>query len=196
MVAGPLFMAVALGEVLTRKGFDLRRHPLSLLSVGSWGWIQIANFVVAGVLAVGLALAVRRVVHHGRAGILGPLLIGLYGVGLIAGGVFVADPALGFPPGTPDGVPTEFSWHAAIHNFAPMVAFMAVILASFVLVWRFIGLRQPGWAAYSGVTGAVALGFSSWPTQDGISWRLAVAIVVIFVWQTTYAAKLRRELAA
>jgi hypothetical protein len=32
VVAGPLFVAVALLQALTRDGFDLRRHPLSLLS--------------------------------------------------------------------------------------------------------------------------------------------------------------------
>src|SRR5688500_13612467 len=67
-VAGPLFLLVAAGQVLTRDGFDLGRHPLSLLSVGQHGWIQILNFVVAGVLSVGFAVALRLVVHPGRAG--------------------------------------------------------------------------------------------------------------------------------
>lgn len=196
LVAGPLFTAVALGQVLTREGFDLGRHPLSMLSVGEWGWIQISNFVIAGVLSLGLAVAVRRTVHPGRAGTWGPLLFGLYGVGLVAGGVFIADPALGFPPGAPEGIPTEFSWHAGVHNFAPVVAFNAAIIACFVFVRRFVGLRQPGWAAYSAVTGVVALGFAAFPSQVGISWRLAAAIVVVFAWQTALSAKLRRELGA
>jgi hypothetical protein len=76
------------------------------------------------------------------------------------------------------------------------LAFNAAIAACFVFVRRFIGLRQYGWAAYSAVTGVVALGFAAWPTQVGISWRLVVAVVVIFAWQITFAAKLRRELGA
>jgi hypothetical membrane protein len=196
MVAGPLFLVVVLGEVLTRDGFDLRRHPISMLSVGNWGWIQMANFVVAGVLSFGFALAVRRTLHPGPGGTWGPLLLGLYGVGLVAGGLFAPDPALGFPPGAPEGIPTEITWHAAIHNVAPVLAFNAAITACFVFVRRFLGLRQSGWAAYSAVTGVVALGFAAWPTQVGISWRLVVAVVVIFAWQITFAAKLRRELGA
>ena len=33
-VAGPLFAVLATGQVLLRDGFDLRRHPLSLLATG------------------------------------------------------------------------------------------------------------------------------------------------------------------
>ena len=48
-VAAPLWAAVSLAQAATRAGFDLTRHPLSALSNGSLGWLQIANFVVAGV---------------------------------------------------------------------------------------------------------------------------------------------------
>jgi uncharacterized protein DUF998 len=48
LVAGPLFVATAILQMLTRDGFDLRRHPISLLSVGEHGWIQVTNFIVAG----------------------------------------------------------------------------------------------------------------------------------------------------
>ena len=55
VVAGPLYVVVALLQVLFRDGFDLGRHPLSLLSLGELGWIQITNFIVGGLLAVGFA---------------------------------------------------------------------------------------------------------------------------------------------
>jgi Protein of unknown function (DUF998) len=44
LMAGPLFVGVAVGQVLLRDGFDLTRHPLSLLSLGELGWIQVTNF--------------------------------------------------------------------------------------------------------------------------------------------------------
>lgn len=196
IVAGPVFLVVATLQVLTRDGFDLGRHPLSLLSVGSWGWVQIANFVVAGALSVGFAMGLRRALHPGRAGTWGPLLVGLYGMGLIAGGVFVTDPALGFPPGTPDGIPAEVSWPAAAHGVAPVVAFNAVIVACFVFVRRFVGLRRWGWAVYSAATGVLALSFAAWPSQAGISWRLAVAVALTFGWETALAWRLRQEASA
>ena len=44
-VTGPVFAAVATGQVLLREGFDLRRHPLSQLATGGPGFIQIINFI-------------------------------------------------------------------------------------------------------------------------------------------------------
>jgi len=61
VVAGPLFIVVALLQVLTRDGFDLSRHPLSLLSLGDLGWVQISNFVVSGLLSVAFAVGLRQV---------------------------------------------------------------------------------------------------------------------------------------
>jgi hypothetical protein len=37
VVAGPLFVVVATLEALTRRGYDLGRHPISLLSLGDFG---------------------------------------------------------------------------------------------------------------------------------------------------------------
>src|SRR5256884_1637427 len=103
-VAGPLFMVVALVQAFTRPGFGLRRHAISMLSLGDLGWVQITNFELTGLLAVALAIGMRRALHPGRAGTWGPLLMGAYGVGFIIAGVFRIDPALGFPPGAPPGV--------------------------------------------------------------------------------------------
>jgi len=161
VVAGPLFIVVALLQVLTRDGFDLSRHPLSLLSLGDLGWVQISNFVVSGLLSVAFAVGLRWVLHPGRAGTWGPLLVGAYGVGLIMGGVFVADPALGFPPGTPQGVPDQLSWHAVLHAIAPPMAFLSLIVACLVFV---AGL------AYSGNGGGRRTArLPAWPSSE--SWR-------------------------
>ncbi len=47
-IAGPLFILTVLIQDYTRPGFDPRLDPLSLLSLGDWGWVQIVNFVLAG----------------------------------------------------------------------------------------------------------------------------------------------------
>jgi Protein of unknown function (DUF998) len=193
VVAGPIFVAVSLIQVLTRDGFDLTRHPLSLLSVGDMGWVQIANFIAAGLLSAAFAVGLRRVLHPGPAGTWAPLLMGLYGVGLVVGGAFVADPALGFPPGAPEGIPAEFSWHAAVHNVAPVLAFTAVVAACFVIVRRFVVRRQWTWAVYSGLSGLSALILAAWPGVDGVSVRLAIAVTITFAWETLLAASLLRQ---
>src|SRR5258708_34389496 len=98
-IAGPLFLLTLLIQDSTRPGFDPRLDPLSLLSLGDWGWVQIGNFVLAGVLNLLYATGLWRKLHPGRAGTWGPFLIGSYGLGLIVVGVFRTDPAHGFPPG-------------------------------------------------------------------------------------------------
>jgi len=92
-IAGPLFLLTVLIQDYTRPAFDPRLQPLSLLSLGEWGWVQIVNFVLAGVLNLLYAGGLWRRLHPGRAGTWGPLLIGAYGLGLIAVGVFRTDPA-------------------------------------------------------------------------------------------------------
>jgi hypothetical protein len=174
VLAGPLFVTVVVLQELTRDGFDPKRHPLSLLSLGDLGWIQITNFVVCGALALASAFGLRRVMRNGRGGTWVPILVGAYGIGLIWGGVFLADPAFGFPVGTPVGMPSSMSWHGILHAIAPTVAGIAVGTACVIFARRYAGLGQRGWAWYCGATAVVslALTWSSFPAGD---YRLMLA---------------------
>jgi hypothetical protein len=190
VLAGPLFVTVVVAQELTRDGFDPRKHPLSLLSLGDLGWLQITNFVVAGLLALASAVGIRRALHPGRAGTWGPPLIGAYGVGLIWGGVFVADPAFGYPVGTPDAAPEQLTWHGILHGIAPAAAGLALIAACFVFARRYAGLGRRGWAAYCIGTAVVdiALTVVSFPAAD---YRLMLAGgAVIWVWASVVTAHL------
>jgi len=93
VIAGPVFVVVSLAQALTRPGFDPARHAWSLLSNGDLGWIQVTNFVAAGLMTAALAVGLRRA----GAGTWAPRLIGVYGLSLVAAGVFRADPALWCP---------------------------------------------------------------------------------------------------
>jgi uncharacterized membrane protein YhaH (DUF805 family) len=190
VVAGPLFVAVGLLQMLTRDGFDPTRHPLSLLSLGDLGWVQIANFVVAGLLFAASAVGMRRVLHPGRGGTWGPLLVGVYGLGLIMGGVFVADPALGFPPGTPDGIPDQMSWHGTLHAVAPVLASLALIAACLVFARRFAGLGRRGWAAFCVAVAVVDLAPAALSGHDLFVPVLGVSAALGLGWVSVMAAKL------
>jgi hypothetical protein len=194
VVAGPLFVAVALLQALTRQGFDLGRHPLSLLSLGDLGWIQIANFVVAGLLSVAFAVGLRRVLRPGRGSRWGPRLIGAYGVGLIMGGVFLADAGAGFPPGAPAGAPEQLSWHGILHDAGHLLALLSLLAACFVLARRFAALGKRGWATYCVATGVALLGLMAWPDPDTVLVQLAVAIVLGWAWLSALAARLLTRL--
>jgi Protein of unknown function (DUF998) len=145
IIAGPFFIVVSLLQAFTREGFDMVRHPASLLSLGDWGWIQIANFVLTGLLFIALGIGLREVLTSGVGSRWASILFIIVGVAMIGGGVFLADPSLGFPPGAPEGVPKENSWHALVHGFAPIFGFLALIAALFILARRFGSQGQRTW---------------------------------------------------
>jgi hypothetical membrane protein len=194
MVAGPLYIGLALTQILIREGFDVRRHALSLLSNGELGWIQIGNFLVCGLLVVAGAMGVHRQLAGQKAGTWGPMLLGLYGAGLIGAGVFVADPGRGFPPGTPD--PVSMSRDGLLHFAFGGIGFYALIAACLVFARRFRSEGRPGWAAYSVLTG---LGFlvsfaaiASGSTSTAVLLAFYAAVAWIWVWHTLVLARLAR----
>lgn len=145
-IAGPLFLFTVLIQDYTRPGFDPRLDPLSLLSLGNWGWVQIVNFVLAGVLNLLYAIGLWRQLHTGRAGTWGPILIGAYGLGLIAVGIFRTDPSNGFPPGVPAA--THPSWHGAIHALGGLFVFVMLSAALVVFARLFLAWNERWWAFY------------------------------------------------
>ena len=145
-VAGPLFILTVLVQDYTRPDFDPRIYPLSMLSLGDWGWVQMANFALAGVLNLVYAVGLWRSLHPGRAGTWGPLLIGAYGLGLITVGVFTTDPANGFPPGAVAS--TEPSGHGVIHALGGLFTFVVLTAALGVFVRFFLARHERWWAVY------------------------------------------------
>ena len=195
VIAGPLFVATAIAQILTRDGFDLRRHPLSLLSVGEHGWIQVTNFILAGILSILFSMGMARVLTDGPGSRWGPRFCALFGIGLVIGGIFTADPALGFPVGAPEGYPPHLTSHAIVHAFAPPLAFLSLIGGLLVIARRFAaeGLRRT--AVVSRIAAAVCLVLSV-PVGPGFSVRLFIAVAVAFACVAGYALYLLRQLRA
>lgn len=192
VVAGPLFVVTGLVQALAREGIDLSRHPLSLLSLGDRGYLQIANFIVAGVLMLAFAVGARRSLGDGPGRVWAPVLFGLYGVGLVLGGAFTADPALGFPLGTPDGYPTEWTFHGGVHAFAAPLAFLALVAVTFVVAKRLRWEGRRTAAAWSIVIGLACLVLCV-PFGPAASIRLFVGVALGFAWITAYAVSLLRR---
>jgi hypothetical protein len=121
-------------------------------------------------------------------------LVGVYGLGLIGAGIFAADPAFGFPPGTPEGAPAAISWHGLMHFVSAAVGFLALIAACFVFARRFAALGQRGWATFSVITGVVFFaGFFGVASGSGQSWTVIgfwIAVVLAWSWISAMAARL------
>lgn len=86
-----------------------------------------------------------------------PKLVGLFGVGVALSGLLTADPAFGFPPGTPDGMPVAASAHGLGHLVAGSVGFLGLIVACLMMRRWFRKGGENAWATFSLVTGIVYL---------------------------------------
>lgn len=201
VVAGPLYIIVGVIEMLTRPGFDPTRDDLSLMSNGDWGWIHISLFVLTGFLTIAGAIGMRRVLTGSPGGTWGPLLVGLYGLGLIGAGFFIADPAHGFPPGTPANA-HAVSWHGLLHFVSGGIGFLGLIAACFVFARRFAAQRLRGWAVYSVATGvfffAAFVGIAVGSNGVGaittfVILAFTIAVVIGWAWVSAIAVKLLIE---
>ncbi|GAA1243175.1 DUF998 domain-containing protein [Pseudonocardia aurantiaca] len=195
-VAGPLWAAVSLVQAATREGFDLTRHPLSALSTGDLGWVQITNFLVAGVLTVVGAVGLRRAMTGTPGGRWAPRLVAVNGLGMIAAALLVMDPADGFPVGTPAGMPASMSWHSVGHMIAGTIAFAGLIAACYVLGRHFGRTGHRRLAVASRIAGTVMLVGVGWAMSGGTagSLTLAVGTIAAMLWITAVAARYRSRL--
>lgn len=196
VIAAPLWAAISLTQAATREGFDLTRHPLSMLSNGSLGWLQITNFLVAGALTIAGAAGLRRALHGAPAGRWAPRLIAVNGLGMIAAGVLVMDPADGFPIGTPHGQPETLTWHFYGHMAAGSIAFTALIAACYTLGHHFGRTGDRGRAIASRTAGTALLIGNGWAMSGGRagSLTLAVGVITAMLWISAVAARYRRSL--
>jgi hypothetical protein len=197
IVAGPIYVVVGAIEMLTRPGFDVTRHDLSLLANGDWGWVHSTLLVTTGLLTVAGAGGLRRALRGGRGGTSIPLLVGLYGLGLTGAGFFSADPAFGFPPGTPASA-HAVSWHGLLHLVTGAIGFLGLIAACLLSGRRFGAQGRRGWAVYSLATGvlyfAAFLGIAAGSGQGGaimtaVILAFSVAVVLGWAWISAMAAR-------
>lgn len=163
-IVGPvLFVIVFLIEGATRPGYSAWRNFVSQLSQSNQGWEQISNFFMCGLLCLWFALGLRRILTTGKGSLAGPVALGIFGLSLVVAGIFVTDPALGYPAGAGAGYHSFFhgSFESKAHGFAGLICFTSLAVACFVLARRFAGdPRWRGWTTYSTITGVVvALSF-------------------------------------
>jgi hypothetical membrane protein len=195
ILAGPIYVGLGLLQVAIRPGFDITRHALSLLSNGDLGWIQISNFLLTGALLIAGAIGLHRSLTSGRGRTWTPRMLALYGIGLIGAGIFRADPALGFPPGTPlDHNP--MSWHGQMHFVAGGIGFTGLIASCFICASRYRTFGHTGWSIYSLITGVFFLGGFTGVASGakGIAIVLfSLAVVESFAWLSSVFQHIRSQ---
>jgi hypothetical protein len=121
--------------------------------------------------------------------------VGVYGASLIVAGIFRADPALGFPSGTPADART-MSWHGLIHLAAGAVGFGCLVAACLLLARYFSRLGARGWAIASRIAGigflAAFVGIASGAGTVATVVAFVIAVIGISVWMSAVAVHLYR----
>jgi len=190
LIAGPISLLLIVVQIFTRPGFDFTHQPISLLSLGNDGWIQIAGFLGGGLLVAGLAIATRRMLRQGLEDGLAALFIGCFGIGLILAGLFPPDPAFGFPPGTPEGMPKVITHRSVIHGIGFMLSFLGLTAACVATARRDAKAKNWWQVWYSLATAVASLALSQWPGLQGASLRYFLAAVLAWAWISTHSIRL------
>ena len=188
-IAGPLYVGIGTLEAVLRDGFDIRIHSLCLMANGPGGWIHSTMMVVSGLLTVigafGVSTVQQRTGRRSYAMIIG---LTVYGLGIAAAGLLRADPAEGFPIGTPAGPPVVVTASGIGHLVAGGIGFLGLIVACLACARRSARAGDRIWAVCSAVTGVYYLvafaGIASGAGNPVINIAFTVAVAFGWAWFT------------
>jgi hypothetical membrane protein len=191
VVAGPFYLTVALAQALLRDGFDLTRHALSVLANGPGGWVQTANFAITGLMVLAASVGFARALGPGSRA--ATWLLAGYGLAIVGGAIFPADPVDGFPPGTPEGMPTSISTTGLLHFAAGGLGFLCLASSCVATAWTLRRRRATSLAVLSLVSGlAVFLGFFGGIASSVGILGIWIAVVVGWVWLAVVSLGMKR----
>ena len=148
------------------------------LALGPYGWAQVLNFVVSGLLLMLLAVGLHCTAASGHGSRIGPTLLFVAGAAMALMG-FNTDPILRQGPRT---------LHGLVHDLA-FALFVLSLLSALFFLWRSLRRDAPwrGHARYTLATGVIATLLISLP---GVAYYLFIAVV--FVWVEVTAIQLWR----
>ncbi len=117
---------------------------------------------------------------------------------MIGAAVFPADPAMGFPPGTPEGQ-GAVTLSGTLHMAVGGIGFLCMVAACYVLASRFAREGRKGWAVFSRVTGTLFLGsflgIAAGGAVPGANVAFIVGIMAIWGWLSLLSLHLSRNAA-
>ncbi len=168
-IAGPLLFAAAVlvqdivqyDHLVANRDDPWTTSPVSVNALGPYGWIQILNFGVLGVSVIALAAGAHRGIQGARRSVVGPALLGLWGVAFLLSM---------FPI---ERQPQTFGGHA--HAIAFLLVSLGLI-PMYLFMWR--RLRESrGWERFARYT--LTMGVLTLPLEIV---SIALQQVVPFSW--------------
>ena len=184
MVGPVLFAGVLLALTLAQYDFmlEIGWRPLgdpsgtwpSGLALGPYGWAQVANFVLSGILLMIFAVGLHLGATDGRGSRVGPALLFAAGTAMALMG-FETDPLQSTGPRT---------LHNLIHDLA-FALFVLTLLPAFYFLWRRFrdDTLWRGHARYTLITGVLATLLLFLP---GVAYYLFLATVLVWLEVTAF----------
>jgi hypothetical protein len=150
VVGSILFVATFLVDGATRPGHKPSYHLVSSLALGSKGWVQTSNFVITGLLIPTAASGAWQTLQV----VVAPALLAVFGLSLVASGVFPMDAMRGYPPGTSLDTPANVSTRHKLHDAFGILVFTSLPASCIAFGLSLLG---SGLAVYSFVTAAALI---------------------------------------
>ncbi len=135
LIAPALFVAVFTIEGWIRPGYSSLKMYVSALSLGSRGWIQMANFILLGLFMFVFTRGVAAEFESGKASHWGVILLTSMATLFMISGPFRMDPM--FTPAN------QVTIHGTIHGLAGGIVFILMPIVVFVYFRRF--RSDPEW---------------------------------------------------
>lgn len=201
LIAGPIFTLSWLIAGATRKGYNPLRHPVSSLSIGSYGWTQITTFLLTGILLLGFSVALIHISRFKRVSTSGAILIALCAIGLIGAAFFVSDPLSGYPMGQ-HTFPANRSVSGKLHDLFSSFFFLGFPFAAYKYCRYFLKFKNVSWAIYSFISIILfvcffvfsSLGFGQihgFVNFGGLFQRISISVV--WCWMTILAIQMLKN---
>ncbi len=130
ILAPIIFVGVFTVEGALRSMYDPMSMYISALSLGSRGWIQIANFLILGILLFVFTLGLAKEFSTGKASRWGIITFYILSALFFISGPFVMDPA--------DTPTSQMSVHGLIHGLSGGIVFLLMPIIIFLFLRRFI----------------------------------------------------------
>jgi hypothetical protein len=149
----------------------------SALSLGAYGWLQVINFALFGLLCIHFTLGLHGAIHARKGARVSTALLLLAGSASLLC-AFVTEPDTNHLPVT---------WHSMLHLVGFLLLLVALTLAPFALAWRLRSdARWRGFEWYAVITGVLVILGAIYSPPVGFY----VSIITFLVWIEVMAWRL------
>ena len=129
-ILAPLFfVSVFTLDGIFQHDYDAFKMHISALSLGPYGWIQIGNFMIFGLLLFLFSWNVLKEFNAQKRSKTGPVILLITSICFFLSGPFVMDPM-----GTPQN---EMTLHGIIHGLLGGIVFILMPVTCFVFYFQY-----------------------------------------------------------